>query len=458
MRLERLLFGTVGRGAYAAWGVALFALKHNLDRMVARAHGRGWEPFNYLVPPAHGLELSRLTPDERSFYLALLLLALPFVAVGVLLTQARLRSAALPAWLGLLFFVPVVNLFFFLLLCLVPEKPQRPAPEGVRSTLLDRIVPRRALGSAAAALLVSVPLGLASLLLGLEVFEHYGWGVFVGLPFALGLISALLYGYHEPRSLASSLGVATISPLLLGAVLLAFAVEGLVCIVMAAPLYLFLSLLGGLVGFVLQSRRPRLAAAGALLGLACAAPVLMGAEAVSAPRSPLREVRTTIEIDAPADRVWRNVVAFSELPPPEEWLFRAGIAYPVRATIQGHGPGAIRHCVFSTGAFVEPIEVWDAPRRLAFSVVSQPAPMQEWTPYHDVHPAHLDYFRSERGQFLLTRLPSGRTRLEGSTWYRHEIWPVVYWAPWSDAIIHRIHLRVLRHIERQSERAAAPAA
>ena len=70
------------------------------------------------------------------------------------------------------------------------------------------------------------------------------------------------------------------------------------------------------------------------------------------------------------------VVAFRELPPPEDWVFHAGVAYPVRAPIDGHGAGALRHCVFSTGAFEEPIEIWDEPRLLKFSVASQPARMR----------------------------------------------------------------------------------
>ena len=69
-----------------------------------------------------------------------------------------------------------------------------------------------------------------------------------------------------------------------------------------------------------------------------------------------------IKINAPPEAVWKQVVAFSEIPPPTELLFRAGIAYPVRAEITGHGPGAVRHCVFSTGPFVEPIEIWDRAR------------------------------------------------------------------------------------------------
>jgi hypothetical protein len=31
------------------------------------------------------------------------------------------------------------------------------------------------------------------------------------------------------------------------------------------------------------------------------------------------------------------------------------------------------------------------------------------------------------------------------------MWPQAYWGIWSDALIHKIHGRVLRHIERVAE-------
>ena len=178
----------------------------------------------------------------------------------------------------------------------------------------------------------------------------------------------------------------------------------------------------------------------------------MGMEHLEPTPAPLLAVYSSVEIAAAPERVWRHVVTFSELPAPTEWLFRAGVAYPIRAEILGYGVGAERHCVFSTGPFVEPIEVWNEPQLLKFSVTQNPPPMQEWTPYHDLHPPHLDGFlESKGGQFKLIRLPNGGTRLEGTTWYHHHMWPVGYWQAWSDFIIHRIHLRVLNHVKNLSE-------
>jgi hypothetical protein len=133
-------------------------------------------------------------------------------------------------------------------------------------------------------------------------------------------------------------------------------------------------------------------------------------------------------------------------------IFKLGVAYPIRAEIEGHGVGAIRRCVFCTGPFVEPIEVWDEPKLLRFSVTENPMPMQEWNPFREIQPRHLHgYFQSCGGQFQLTPLPGNRTLLEGTTWYYHHLWPASYWQLWSDEIIHRIHLRVLNHVKKLSE-------
>jgi hypothetical protein len=134
-------------------------------------------------------------------------------------------------------------------------------------------------------------------------------------------------------------------------------------------------------------------------------------------------------------------------------LFHTGVAFPLRATIQGRGVSAVRHCVFSTGPFIEPITAWEEPSRLAFDVTSQPPPMHEWSPYRHVHPPHLDgYLRTQKGEFRLHALPSGRTRLEGRTWYELDLWPQAYFAAWSHWAIHRIHVRVLSHVKQLSER------
>jgi hypothetical protein len=163
-------------------------------------------------------------------------------------------------------------------------------------------------------------------------------------------------------------------------------------------------------------------------------------------------VESAIIVHAPPDVVWERVIAFPPLPPPTGLLFRAGIAAPLAATIDGAGVGAVRRCEFTTGTFVEPIEVWRPGRELSFSVVSQPDPMRELTLYPGPRPPHLDgYLQSTRGQFVLEPLPDGSTKLIGRTWYRVHMDPVPYWRLWGDRIIHAIHLRVLEHVAALAE-------
>ena len=177
----------------------------------------------------------------------------------------------------------------------------------------------------------------------------------------------------------------------------------------------------------------------------------MGFEEKSLPPSPLLSVRSKVIVNAPPEKVWNNVVTFSELPPADDWLFDLGIACPTCATIEGTGVGAIRYCNFTTGPFVEPITVWDEPNVLAFDVTKQPAPMKELSPY-DIHPPHLDgHLQSKRGEFRLERIDGDRTRLTGTTWYKHNMWPAFYWKIWSDFLIGRIHDRVLQHVKNLSE-------
>jgi hypothetical protein len=80
--------------------------------------------------------------------------------------------------------------------------------------------------------------------------------------------------------------------------------------------------------------------------------------------------------------------------------------------------------------------------------------MQEWTPYAQIHPPHLDGFLvSKQGEFRLTALPGRATHLEATTWYQHHLAPALYWRLWSDRIIHEVHDMVLENIR---ERALSP--
>ena len=436
--LRRLshLEGTVNRSTYALGGIIGCALKYAIDWTIATLFQHPWTPLSYW----HVIDTQASARGTLWMFLALLVASLPFLWFGMAMTLLRLRDAGASAGWAALFFVPGLNVLLFLVLCLVPHRnaPKRRDLSGVVESALFAVV--------ATAALTTVAIGLTT-----RGLATYGIGLFVAVPFCVGYLSAFLHGRRYPDSPAQAYLVALFSTLLLGGFLMALAWEGVICLLMTAPLAIVVAMIGAWCGNLSARRPDRKRGAPAYVTVAIL-PLILMAESAAHRVAPLYRVDSEIVIDAPAETVWKNVVTFSEISETPEWYFRAGIAYPLRAHITGSGPGATRTCEFTTGNFIEPIEVWNEPHLLRFGVTANPPPMRELSPYRDVDAPHLHGFLvSQRGQFLLEPLPGGRTRLTGTTWYQHHLWPARYWELWSDAIIHRIHMRVLRHIKGLSE-------
>lgn len=299
--------------------------------------------------------------------------------------------------------------------------------------------------------------GLTSIIAGLLTvwgiygIGEYGIALFILTPIFVGAGSTILYGLKKEITKKEAWNIGLLTLVIFTAGLLIFAIEGIICIVMAAPIGLLFTWIASLIGYTIVSKTPGKAPT-IMLILIAVIPAMAFFEQDSEPT--LTAVVTSIEINADPQTVWKNVVAFPQLDEPTEFIFKTGIAYPINATIEGTGLGAVRHCNFTTGSFVEPITVWDAPNLLKFDVDDQPEPMKELS-FWDIDAPHLhDYFVSKQGQFKLTKLPNGKTLLEGTTWYYHNIRPAFYWQLWSNYIVHKIHERVLRHIKKNAELAA----
>lgn len=433
----------VGRKQYVLSGVALAALKYAGDvLLVWRATGRIWQPLDYLSPVST-LMATKLSMAPAELLPVLALWSLPFLWIGVSMSMRRAIDAGRSAWLALLFFVPAVSYLFIAAMSVLPSR----APRAV-AVETPRPYEHR-LPTALMAIAAGVTIGVGMLALSVYGLQSYGVSLFLGTPFVIGALTAFLFNRRYPASGRETQQVVLMTLACVGGVALVTAAEGALCLLMAAPLAIGIGAMGASLG-----RRVALHDARTLAPALLAVVVLPATATLDAgrPATGLREVRSAIEIDAPPDAVWRHVIAFPPLPEPSELVFRVGIAYPQRAELLGEGVGAVRRCVFSTGAFVEPITRWEPGRRLSFDVREQPKPMQEWSPYADLAPPHLDgYFRSRRGEFRLVALAGGRTRLEGSTWYEMRLQPAAYWVLFGDAIIARIHGRVLRHIRTTTE-------
>ncbi len=286
---------------------------------------------------------------------------------------------------------------------------------------IDTILPannrQRLWIAAGLTVLISFPLTLW----GIYGIGRYGIALFVITPLFIGAFSTILYGHKNPITPKKSRQIAFLSLAIFIIALVIFAIEGLICIAMAAPFGLLLTWVGSIIGYEISTSRPN-STPTAMMILIGIIPTVAFVEKDNKPT--LTSVTTSIDINASPEIVWKNVVEFPQLKEPDEFIFKTGIAYPINAEIKGTGVGAIRHCNFTTGSFVEPITGWDEPKLLKFDVLQQPEPMRELSIW-DIDAPHLhDYFVSKQGQFKLIALPNGNTRLEGTTWYYHDISPV----------------------------------
>jgi len=155
------------------------------------------------------------------------------------------------------------------------------------------------------------------------------------------------------------------------------------------------------------------------------------------------EVSDTMVINAPPEKVWQYVVAYEPIREKEDfWLFRVGMPSPVQSTAEAYCEGAGRKCIFSNGyTFDEKMTVFKPGKDLTFEITNQPRDPEIM--------GHIDILR---GQFILKDNGNGTTTLTGNSWYRLYVLPAWYFDVWASSVTRNVHLRVMEHIKKLSEK------
>src|SRR5438874_13533470 len=112
------------------------------------------------------------------------------------------------------------------------------------------------------------------------------------------MFSVLLYSFHEPREWFDCMSVALLPVALVGAALLLDAVEGVICLLMAAPFAVALPALGGALGYAIQARHWRPKQTAAMLSiLILVVPDSIGVERAAALRPTTSNERSALEVN-----------------------------------------------------------------------------------------------------------------------------------------------------------------
>ena len=436
--------GRPSRPLYAVQAATLVLAQHVVVLVAAVASGVILEPdtgFWMLPFTAVAYQPALSSP----MLVAVLVVGFAAIAALALLSVRRAGGSPLGQALAAMTMVPGPQLLAVLALALLPlpepvrlwdgpvDEPEAPArwPVAVKGALAGIAIIVGATALSAAAL------------------GSYGWALFVGTPFVVGVTTGWIANRATPLSPGNTMKLVLASASLGCVALITLALEGLICLLLVSPLAAVVAILGGAAGRGLALRGH--GGSGPIASVAVL-PLLILIDAALPPAAVV-DVRQSIAIAAPPSEVWRALTSDEAIAEPPGLVAWTGLAVPIRGRLLGHGVGTTRLGEFSTGVAVERVTAWEEGRRLSFAVLSEPPIMVEMSPWETVHAPHVSgYVTVRETTFRLQPLPGGRTRLTATAGQTLRIDPVLYWLPLARWATERNLARVLRDVDRRAER------
>ncbi len=231
-----------------------------------------------------------------------------------------------------------------------------------------------------------------------------------------------------------------------------FFIEALICVLMALPILLLMSSLGGLTMCAFLRRRAG-RGSGTMLGILLLAPYLVAPlEGQFALSDQWNTVETQIEIQADAATVWANLIAVPTIQPAERTaslLFDLlGAPRPLAATLNYAGVGGIRRGLFTGNlAFIETITHWEPERQIVWSIRADTSQVTQ-APWGEIGGR---YFDVTAASYRVEPLGAGRVRLSLDSTHRLSTRLNGYGALWTRWGLSEFQQQVLQIIKTRSE-------
>ncbi|HEY6902293.1 MAG TPA: hypothetical protein VI233_16670 [Puia sp.] len=275
-----------------------------------------------------------------------------------------------------------------------------------------------------------------------------------GVPFGVGYLTIMISSPAKARSNTYCILMPWVPLYAFMGVTLAFGIEGAGCWIMIMPIWMIASSIGGVVAGRRRGRQKddsQKLQGGWVLFL----PIVCAPIEKLLPLLPARyEAYTYSDIQAPAERIWANVVRVRTIAPEEDhgrltkWM---GFPRPIRAELDFTGVGGRRQAIFSKGlVFEEIVNDYAERERMRFSIKADPS---------KVPPTALDehiviggaYFDVLDGTYRLEPLRAGVYRLH---LYSHFVLktPINFYASWwAGWIMKDIQNNILQVIQTRCE-------
>lgn len=278
-------------------------------------------------------------------------------------------------------------------------------------------------------------------------------GFCFAVPAAIGALTVFFSPKQYKTSWLYGLFMPWVPCVLLGALVLLFGWEFIICVVMALPIFFTLASFGGLITVALLRNSQKSSIQNSMLGLILVLPYLIvPLEKQLPPADSIRSVETQIKIQANPETVWRNVVAVPEIKADEQSfsLFHLlGLPLPVEATLSHEGVGGIRNARFDDGlAFTETINHWKEGHSIRFEIKVNPGAVPTRAPLKQIGGKYLDVFE---GGFTIEPQGADQVILHLSSRHRLSTTFNFYGGLWTDWVMRDLQNYILRVIKNRCE-------
>jgi hypothetical protein len=267
------------------------------------------------------------------------------------------------------------------------------------------------------------------------------------LPFSLGFVTAY---FSKSKGAAAYFWGPQLSILSCLAIAIVVGWEGLICLILAVPVYCAMGALGGFAAWVTRKYSRRGSTVACLVMLM--PPSSAALESFIPVPTTMHHVHTQIDIDASTEIIWDKIVRVRAIDEPLTGVFyRMGFPKPVEAVITHDGIGGVRHARFEHDlVFIETVDAWEEGKRFSFRIDVDP----DHTPLTTLDP-HVtvggEYFDVLRGTYWLEPKPGEAVALHLESEFRLSTAFNAYAGIWGDFLMRDIQNSILRVIAHRAE-------
>ncbi len=284
-------------------------------------------------------------------------------------------------------------------------------------------------------------------------FQIVSTAFLIVAPFCVGAVSVLVAADRKHIGLGRQVGISVVSMLLFLLAMFLCLLEGLICLVLVAPVFIVASIIGGVVAGLVNNHYQ---VGKSTLGAFAVLPLLLAPiEAHLPPGSSEQVVSTSIEISTSPEEVFDQLAAVEDIKPEElgfSFVHLIGLPKPIEAQMNGEGPGSVRTSRWQKGVqFQEVITEWNRPLALHYRFHIPPGSVPR-----EALDRHVElggeYFTVIDGGYDLARTEKGMTVLTLTTRFQNRSQLKLYGDLWGRWVLADFHHSILGLMKSRAEK------